>query len=209
MSDEHSYSEEFQSAKKDDKPETKQREKVVLEINSLQNIEPCLFVETMVKVKHKDFHPALGRHLIPIKTTADGKCLWNMISITLVGDESLMPKLRRLTTNKIHQNMPYFTQLLSFFNPSTAVGFDPNTTVESILDDACQEGTWGGEHIMLAMSVALRRHIHIYAPQITSFDAEATDEEEIQKLANHDRRCRGHLLYKAENVNSKRLLCGT
>ena len=61
---------------------------------------------------------------------------------------------------------------------------------------------------LLAMSVALRRPIHIYAPQITSFDAEATDEEVIQKLANHDRRWRGHLC-KAENVNSKGLLCGT
>jgi hypothetical protein len=44
-----------------------------------------------------ELYPSFVKMLTPYKTTGNGDCLWNMISISLCGNESLTKLLRLLT----------------------------------------------------------------------------------------------------------------
>jgi hypothetical protein len=56
--------------------------------------EDTLNISTVVL---KELYPKFLDTLVPFKTTGNGTCMWNMVSICLIGNESLQKILRLLT----------------------------------------------------------------------------------------------------------------
>ena len=133
------------------------------ETNVMSDLVPILYENGLHIANHiyKQMHPCLRRHYVPVSTLGDGNCLWNMLSQSLIGDDSLMGELRVLSTKAIHQNMNHFQSLLTTFCADLI-------TLEDILDASCTEGVWGGEYHLYALSIALRRPIYIYCSQTSS-----------------------------------------
>ena len=57
----------------------------------IKNIDNSLIDNTTLD----EFHPIFKKHYIPHRTSADGNCLFNMISLCLCGNESLTKILKQ------------------------------------------------------------------------------------------------------------------
>lgn len=193
-----------------DQPETEKPVLVLLDDNFFQQQQPMVSNQHMLKDDRLEeyLHPAIRRNYVPIKTSPDGNCLWNMASICLTGDENAMDQLRKQSTQIMHSNMDHFNLLLDKFN------CDPRVDIESLLDDACMEGNWGGEFHIYALSMLLRRPIYIYCSQLDRHgkfsDMHDTDDEISLKLSKRNTKWRGHLKYEAVNVigAGRKPICG-
>ncbi len=111
------------------------------------------------KIVSLQIFPCFANIFQPHRTTGDGSCLWNMISICLVGDESLTKILRGYTFVTI---LKYKQKLQAFINQSYP---DEKVApkIEEILETSMKDNAWGGEYHLLAISTFLIKKIFVYS----------------------------------------------
>ena len=74
----------------------------------IKNIDNSLIDNTTFD----EFHPIFKKHYIPHRTSANGNCLFNMISLCLCGNESLTKILRACTVYTIIKFLYQFTEVI-------------------------------------------------------------------------------------------------
>ena len=120
-----------------------------------------------------DLHPILLKYYQPHKTTGDGNCLYNMISISIIGNESLNQILRALTFFTLCILKESFIQILqtNYYTQEKAL-----LEFNNLLFDAKTLKNWGDKYHLLALSTFLSTEIVIYG----SFRSERTGNLKVQ-----------------------------
>jgi hypothetical protein len=86
------------------------------------------------------------------RTTGDGNCLYNSLSIIKIGSEKLIHSMRLLAVNAMINNSDHFKTLCRLLNYSFKEQMNRTATDEK----------WGGEVQIHALSIALRQPIYSY-----------------------------------------------
>ena len=100
-------------------------------------------------------HPFISSGHVPTTTSADGNCLWHMISIGICGHEQLTPHLRLITLLTLLDNEAYFQDLI-------CCDQNPQRTFYRVLRAAATWGAWGDEYHLHALAIALNACICVY-----------------------------------------------
>ena len=143
-------------------------------------------------------HPILHEHYSPHVTTGDGNCLFNMISLCLIGDESLKSLLRALTVFTMVKFKNEFVSIIS-----KEVNFE-NLDKEIIkiyyekIYEAKEDAKWGNEIHLLSISTFLSTNIIVYGSFWDNKDLlnKANTIEELQSAFQKGIRTGSHLIYK-------------
>ena len=117
-------------------------------------------------------HPAAKPHFTPLRTSGGGNCLYNAVSIALVGDESQNEMLRALTVWTITNDFDDFKD----FNVAFMQDLDPNfdmarpenlaTITEEIRFQICNSsvlGAYAEDIAILALSRITQRPIFVWS----------------------------------------------
>ena len=125
-------------------------------------------------LKRYDFDHQIKSHLYPAFaalyqphfTTGFGNCLWNMVSLSLCGNESLMKSLRFLTVVGMLLLKTDFLKIINqryeHFEKDN-IEMRTQLKFEKLLRDAFEDGCWGNEFHLLALATVLGRKIFIYS----------------------------------------------
>ena len=84
------------------------------------------------------------RSLTPIRTTANGNCLYNSMSIALTGDESLAASLRLLTVAELFAHSEYYAQHPQFESVAQSSGYSVSTIINIFLSDQKAQDIYNG-----------------------------------------------------------------
>jgi hypothetical protein len=121
------------------------------------------------KITLSELHPIIRQHYLPQITKRNGNCLFNMISISLIRNESLANVLRALTVYTIIKNKnEYLGNLRRELSASSMINIDinidekVNRKYNSILLEAKTDKTWCNEYHLLAISTFLNSDVYIY-----------------------------------------------
>ncbi len=90
-----------------------------------------------------------------VKTTGDGSCLYNAVSISLFGNEKFSQKLRVASIYTILKHQEYFTEILQKTGGCTLPAL-----VEQIASFQ-----WGDDVVAIALSMIIKRPIALLKPQ--------------------------------------------
>jgi hypothetical protein len=105
-------------------------------------------------------------NLQPHTTTGDGDCLWNMISLTLLGNESLKKTLKLLTVLcmlLLKQNfLDLLNQQYKSIEKENSEAYS-KIKFEEYLRIALDDKRWGNEYHMVALATVLGKNIYIYS----------------------------------------------
>ncbi len=104
----------------------------------------------------------------PRITLGQGNCLWNMVSLCLCGNESLMITLRWMTAIclvLIQQDIKKLLKLDLSLTEGSDTKLDRlvETKFQKLLRDAFTAGSWGNEYHLLSISTFLGRNLFIYS----------------------------------------------
>ena len=99
------------------------------------------------------------------RTTADGNCLYNSLSILNIGSEKLTHSMRLLAVYAMINNRDYFQLLCALLNSS----------LKEQLQRTMSNTVWGGEVQIQALSIALSHPIYSY----TKFNSDPTNRHFI------------------------------
>ena len=150
---------------------------------------------------------------MPHITKPDGNCLFNMISISLVGNESLSNLLRALTVfTLVNYRKDYFKIIRTeemFHNNNSDIDKLNEIVINkfnSILYDAKTNGIWCNEYHLSAISTFLNSNIYIYSTFFNRINGQifqhASTTEELQHFFNQNIRTGAHLIYKPLQYNN-------
>ena len=179
-----------------------EKEWIEMTIDLLRSWPPVTIKDVKLKrTNQPTLHPALASIYLPVQTSADGNCGFNMVSICLYGDERLNNLLRVQTLWDLLQHQVYYIWVIdqtNQYDSTTSQGKnDYNTTV-----DICKtDYAWANEFHLLAMCLILQRDFHIF----TTFIEKSTGDHyfskrsvlQIQKyFQDHKQGTRPHVIYK-------------
>ena len=125
--------------------------------------EDSLNISTVVL---KELYPKFSDTLVPFKTTGNGNCIWNMVSISLIGNESLQKILRLLTILALLMMQKEFVQLITNHYVSTKTDNAEDyakINLQEYLRIALDDGAWGNLYHLIALSTVLGRNIYVYS----------------------------------------------
>jgi|688.fasta_scaffold61214_1 hypothetical protein len=129
-----------------------------------------------------------------------------MISISLIGDESLTNVLRALTVYTIIKNKnEYLSILRRELSASSMINIDEQVMRQfnSILLEAKKDKTWCNEYHLLAISTFLNSDIYIYSTFFNRTTGilyqNANSVEDLQNFFNQGHRTGAHLIYRPLN----------
>jgi hypothetical protein len=106
----------------------------------------------------KYMFPCFSDRFRPCYTESDGNCLWHMISISLIGDQSLTDILRCYTLFTL---LKYKTVLLDLICQKE-IDKEKNIFFEQLVYDSVNHKAWGGGYHLLCLSTVLNKNIYIY-----------------------------------------------
>ena len=159
-----------------------------------------------------ELHPIFLKFYRPFRTTANGNCLYNMISISLIGNESLTHVLKGLTVFTL---ILLKNEVINVIKKDIRYNKDENSInikYNSLIYDAKTNRIWGGEYHLLIISTFLSTNILIYGSNNNKefFFNNITSVHELKRLFDDGIRTGAHLIYKPinntyfkENVNNK------
>ena len=113
-----------------------------------------------------ELYPSFAAILIPFRTAKDGNCLWSMISIGLIGNQTLARFLRLLTVLCMLLMRENFIKLIKEQYESTETTNALNlakTDFKKHLHVALNNGQWGNEYHLIALATALGKQFYIYS----------------------------------------------
>ena len=134
-------------------------------LNILQYTSACISNEKLDFHVLNELYPSFCDILKPHKTSMNGNCLWNMLSISLCGNESLTRLLRLLTVLCMLILKNQFVTLLSDHYKSTntlnadslaEINFQENVRT------ALENEEWGNMYHLISMSTILGKNIYVY-----------------------------------------------
>ena len=153
-----------------------------------------------------EFHPIFKKHYIPHRTSADGNCLFNTISLCLCGNESLTIIFRACTVYTIIKFRNQFTEVIKREEQIHNVDNNVNTLNDiiikkfnKILYEAKTNYFWCNLYHLLTISTFLNTDIYIYSSFYNRIagslyhNAQSTDELII--IFNNKQRTGSHLIY--------------
>ena len=105
-------------------------------------------------------HPAMLEALTPVRTTGDGNCLWNAISICLCGSERYVYSLRLLTAYGLIKFKERMIAQLQVQNPDNRAGAENRWF--DMLRIAITPTAWGTDFHAYVISVVLNIPIFMF-----------------------------------------------
>ena len=115
--------------------------------------------------------PSFTSQYVPVRTTSDGNCMYNTISIPLHGTEEYAEHLRAITLYSLLENEEHMFEVMK---PSTQLllhNVDRNeeniTAITErewikLLQEAAQDQCWGNHFHLHALCLMLKRPIYMY-----------------------------------------------
>ena len=167
----------------------------------IQSLSYIKMTDTNIDTNVLSFlHNTFIKHYFPQKTKADGNCLFSMISITLIGDESLSFILRCLTVFSMLLLQSETIDLIKNYYQIK----DDNTAFRkyiSLLYDAKKDKTWCSEFHLKIISTFLSKEIIIYSSFKNSngifFHPNEISSEELSLAFRNMNKTNGHHRIKA------------
>ncbi|CAF0715443.1 unnamed protein product [Brachionus calyciflorus] len=114
-------------------------------------------------------HPEFKKEYLPVYTSGDGNCIYNMISIALFGSIENATFLRYLTLCCLLKYEENYKEIIkkNYLSSSTFSEAQlkeyVNIKYAKLLYDARQNGIWGNEYHLSALSTVLKTNIYIYS----------------------------------------------
>lgn len=147
-----------------------------------------LHVETRVQ---KQLFNGFNEELQPCRTSMDGNCLWNMISICLSGNETFMYILRALTVYTIVKLKKFFVDKIIWEYTCDVYSFmveedEINKRYDELIFSARVASEFGCQFHLLALSTLLDRHIFIYTKFTHNKIYESQSLEELKSTFSKD-----------------------
>ena len=115
--------------------------------------------------------PSFTSQYVPVRTTGDGNCMYNTISIALHGTEEYTAHLRAITVYSLLENKEHMFEVMK---PSTQLLLrnvdrnEENITAiterewSKLLQEAAQDQCWGNHFHLHALCLMLKRPIYMY-----------------------------------------------
>ncbi len=113
-----------------------------------------------------ELYPNFASVLQPHKTTGNGDCLWNMISLALCGNETLTRVLRLLTVTCMLIMKNNFIELLEKQYKATETEHSlalARINFEENLRIALDNKKWGNTYHLIALATVLGKSFYIYS----------------------------------------------
>ena len=99
---------------------------------------------------------------IPLKSSADGSCLYNAVSILLCGNESMKHSLRFKAFEYLAQNYDKLNSIVYRIDPATIC----SPTVKETMKDLASENGWGSHFAIIALSNVIGAPITVLYPAV-------------------------------------------
>ena len=183
-------------------------------INEVNKQENDIFnVETHVvdMSVQEELLPSFTSQYVPVRTTGDGNCMYNTISIALHGTEEYTAHLRAITVYSLLENKDHMFEVMK---PSTQLllrNVDRNeeniraiTEREwsKLLQEAAQDQCWGNHFHLHALCLMLKRPIYMYGymrhrsvGELGRVDVNSSSVEIERLFQQKDRRMNNHIKY--------------
>ena len=155
--------------------------------------------------------PSFTSQYVPVRTTGDGNCMYNTISIALHGTEEYTAHLRAITVYNLLENKEH---MLEVMKPSTQLllrNVDRNeenitgiTEREwiKLLQEAAQDQCWGNHFHLHALCLMLKRPIYMYGymrhrsvGELGRVDVNSSCVQIERLFQQKDRRMNNHIKY--------------
>ena len=147
-----------------------------------------------------DIHPVINQYYTVHHTSLDHNCLYNMISICLIGNESISKVIRGLT---IFGLLTLKSQIIEIISNDPSYNQNKATIMnkyKQLLYDTKTNKVWGGAYQLIVLSTVLSRDIIICG----SFKNENNDwnnpnvttATEMLEIFQRKNRTGSHLIYK-------------
>ena len=149
-------------------------------------------------------HPAMLEALTPVRTTGNGDCLWNDISICLCGSESYTYSLRLLTAYGLMKLKERMVAQLCVQNLGDTAGAERRWS--DLLRIAITPTAWGTDFHVCVISVVLNIPIFMFTSFVRERDRIPSyyidPSLDLTQLAayfrSHGERCTAHQLHCSE-----------
>jgi hypothetical protein len=190
---------------------------IVRELNSL----PCPYANMFPTIQQDTSasnrcHPLLLQILKPIRTTGDGNCMYNALSLTLTGTEQFSHLIRLLCAYALVKYKEVMISALADAFPSNTQASHEEMYHRALLE-ALQVGVWGTDSQLFPLSLLMNRPVFHYntffivsdiSGIITLSVCNARDVAELtQRFLASDPDTRCHILY-CSNVHRALLASG-
>ena len=164
-------------------------------INEVNKQENDIFnVETHVvdMSVQEELLPSFTSHYVPVRTTGDGNCMYNTISIALHGTEEYTAHLRAITVYSLLENMEHMFEVMK---PSTQLLLrnvdrnEENITAiterewSKLLQEAAQDQCWGNHFHLHALCI-IRLHFHADSKSVQLLQRPYSESSYLGHLAN-------------------------
>jgi hypothetical protein len=106
------------------------------------------------RVYRKEFDEYFKTHFSQIRTTPNGNCLYNAISIVLIGDERLNTLLRLMVLYAFKLNFDFINDVIRVFE-TNSINFYAN--------EAARNFAWGRDIHLFVLSLILKRPIYTFS----------------------------------------------
>jgi hypothetical protein len=113
-----------------------------------------------------ELYPSFAAVLVPYETRGNGDCLWNMISLALVGTDKLSRLLRLLTALCMLLMKENFITIIKEQYESTKTDNAlalANINFQEYLRKALDNEQWGNSYHLIALATALGKYFYIYS----------------------------------------------
>ena len=178
-------------------------DQVVQCLNSLPipyaNTLPNLQVDRYVQ---QECHPLFLQTFKPIRTTGDGNCMYNALSLAFCGTEYLSIIIRLLTTYALVKHRTAMIDALShiYFNGNHEQHIQALTDT---MHKAIHLGVWGTDLHLFSLSLLLNRPIFSYntfyiirqSVRILNLPDTNDPHHLVQRFSSRDQGTRGHFLF--------------
>ena len=181
------------------------------EVNKQEN--DIFNVETHVvdmSVQEKLF-PSFTSQYVPVRTTGDGNCMYNTISIALHGTEEYAGHLRAIILYSLLENEEHMFEVMKLSTQLLLRNVDRNeeniTAITErewikLLQEAAQDQCWGNHFQLHSLCLMLKRPIYMYGymrhrsvGQLGRVDVSSSSLEIERLFQQKDRRMNNHIKY--------------
>lgn len=154
----------------------------------------------------------------PIITSADGSCLWHMVSICIFGNQKMSDVLRFVSTYIFFKEKNLFKKLIKkdILMNSENIELNENEYLEQLIERKytnmvleARNCDWGNEFHILSLVIAFETNIYIYG-EFPEQIHEIEFDELIKREKSDNFHCGFHLAYKLPNAfkPTTKFICG-
>ena len=154
------------------------------------------------QITFNELYPVMRNYYSPSYTKSDGNCMFNMISISLIGNDTLSKLLRSVCIYTILKYKNEFLNLIHY-EESLNENYHNNSLTNkynTILCEAKTNKCWCNEYHLLAISTFLNSDIYINSTFFNNASGQlyqpANTPDQLLSIFNSGSRTGAHLLYR-------------